>query len=807
MDAPIFVDVAVPLPLPEPLAYSVSPEFAALARPGARVRVQVGARRVVGLIVALRDEAPEGVRLRPVDSVLDRIPVLPEELLELARFVAEYYMAPIGEVVRTMLPAKLPPWGDQRVWLTDAGALGRPADDDEARVLEALSDGARRSLAELLEQTGLDTLHEVVERLRERGRVAIAERRTTGTRYAQAVELASGPRDELLERCGRSKPGRAVVELLAELGRPATTRELEDRVGCGPGVVRRLVSLGVLRKFTQIERLDLDAHRTRPRRSGDAIVLRPGQERAVRRLTESLDAGAYRGFLMRGVTSSGKTEVYLRAASHALDADRGVILLVPEIALVPALASAVRQRFGDRVAILHSGLSAGERHQEWERIRSGTARVVLGPRSALFAPVRSLGLIVVDEEHDGSFKQDAVPRYHGRDLALVRASRAGAVAVLVSATPSLESRRNADIGKLEPLTLEGRVGDAALPEGILVDLKAEGEPRRPGEVQFSERLSTEIEATLAAGDQLILLRNRRGYSPVLLCRACGEDFRCDDCGLAHTYHQREARLRCHYCGAQRPVPRQCPACREKALEPIGAGTERVEEDFVERFPGASVAVLDRDAVRRRGSAAAVLEAFASGSAQVLIGTQMVAKGHHFPNVALTGVLLADSYLGFPDFRAVERTYSLLVQLAGRAGRGDRPGRVVIQTYHPDHYGIQAALRHDDEAFVRQEMRFREVFHYPPFSRMVQLLCRDTVRDRAAETLRSIATAMRAHPLAAGLRILGPAPAPLERLRGKWRFQLLARGGSARRLRTLVAESMPARLRSEVIVDVDPFELL
>jgi len=801
----------VPLPLPAPLVYEVPPAFAGLAVPGARARVRVGARRVVGFIVGLRGEAPEGMRIRPLEAVVDRLPLLTPELLALADFVAGYYMAPIGEVLRAMVPGRLPPWGEQRVWLTDAGALATVRDPEEARVAAALAAGGRLDLAQLQAATGLADLHGVVERLKQRGRVAVGESRRGGARYAKAVELARGELADLIAACGRSPQARAVVELLAALGRPATARELQDQVECGPGVVNRLIGLGVLRQFVQIERLDLEAHHAAAHpRGGDPepdLVLRHGQAAALAALRESLDGGRYGAFLVQGVTSSGKTEVYLRAAEHCLAQGRAVIVLVPEIALVPALAGAVRRRFGSRVAILHSGLSGGERHQEWERLRAGEARVVLGPRSALFAPVADLGLLVVDEEHDGSYKQDATPRYHGRDLALLRAQRTGATAVLVSATPSLESRHNARTGKLRPLTLGGRVGEAALPEGILVDLRAEGVAQRPGEVHFSERLTAEIELALAGGDQVILLRNRRGYAPLYLCRACGEDFQCADCGLARTLHRREGTLRCHYCGAAQPVPRRCPSCAGEALEAIGAGTERVEEDFQALFPGTPVAVLDRDTVRRRGSAAAVLESFARGSAQVLIGTQMVAKGHHFPGVALTAVLLADTYLGFPDFRAVERTYSLLVQLAGRAGRGDRPGRVVIQTFHPDHYGIRAALDHDDDAFVEQEMRFRKVFHYPPFSRMIQLLSRGANRERAAATLRDVAAALHRSPLARGVRILGPAPAPFERLRGQWRFQLLVRGDSSRRLRELVASALPAKTANELVIDVDPYELL
>ena len=382
-----------------------------------------------------------------------------------------------------------------------------------------------------------------------------------------------------------------------------------------------------------------------------------------------------------------------------------------------------------------------------------------------------------------------------------------ATALLVSATPSLESRRNQQLGKLQALELTTRVGHGRLPEGILVDLRREKVRLRPGEVHFSERLRDEIMTTVRAGEQAILLRNRRGYSPVLLCRACGENFICEDCGLPLTYHRREGRLICHYCNHNRPVPTICPACNQAALEPIGAGTERVEEQFKTLFPDIAVDVLDADATRRTGGAAAVLERFSSGQTQVLIGTQMVAKGHHFPRVSLAAVLFADTYLGFPDFRAVERTYALLTQLAGRAGRGERPGRVVLQTYHPRHYAIRAALENDDALFLREEMRFRQAFHYPPFTRMIQLLAQHKQRARAETGLQATARRLLEHPLAAGVRVAGPAPAPLERLRGKWRFQLLLRGTSGTRLRRLVREVLAEHPNAEVTVDVDPYDLM
>lgn len=799
--------VAVPLPLPDPLTYEVPAAFDRLAAPGARVRVRVGPRRVTGVVVERTAESPDGVSLRALEEVLDREPAFPEDLLELARFTADYYRAPLGEVLRGMLPGDLPPWGHQRVRLTSAGAVAPPRDAVESRIVEALQEAGRLTASELQARVGSPELADVLDRLATDGRVLFEGRSARGARYLSAVERAPGELEAQLDACGRSPQGRAVVELLSALGRPATVDELTAAVGCTAAVVRRLVRLGILRKFTQVERLGLD-HERLEGAGGRAVTLRDDQRRAADALEAALGEGGYRPFLLQGITGSGKTEVYLRAADAALTAGRGTLLMVPEIALVPALVREVTARFGRRGAILHSSLASGERHQEWERIRRGEARVVVGPRSALFAPVPELGLVVVDEEQDEAYKQDSTPRYHGRDLALVRARQAGAVAVLVSATPSLESRLNAERGKLSPLLLTTRTGQGRLPEGILVDLRKEPDAvRKPGEVVFSGRLQEEIRGAAEAGEQVIVLRNRRGYAPVLLCRACGEDQRCDACGIPRTLHRRRRLLLCHYCGSATPVPPQCPSCGEEALEAMGAGTERVEETFREMFPEISVDVLDRDTARAKGGVAAVLARFARGDTRALIGTQMVSKGHHFPEVALTAVLSADTYLGFADFRAVERTYTLLTQLAGRAGRGERPGRVVIQSYHPDHYAIQAALAHDDVAFAQEEMRFRRVFHYPPYTRMVQLLVRERRRERAEEAVEELARRVERDPLSREVRIAGPAPAPFERLRDRWRFQILLRHPSVRTLHALLDRTIPAKLPAELVVDVDPYDLL
>ncbi len=799
----------MPLPLPDALTYSVPRRWSGLARVGVRARVPVGKRHVTGWIVGLPVRPPAEVegQLRPIESVVDLEPVLPDDLMEIARFVSSYYAAPIGEVLKNMIPGRLPGWGDVRAELTNRGALADYRDPKSQALQRLLLDRGRLALAAIWEELGEATLFERIESWRESGRLRLYEPGRRSSRYRTAVELPPGDRDAQLQACGRSPVGRLVVEYLAELKRPATLEEVRSGTGASAAVVRRLVRLGVLRSFTQIETMDLARHHLAGGGETKPIELRPDQAVAADELVAAVRSRQFRPCFLGGMTGSGKTEVYLQAAGAALEEDRSVIVLVPEIALVPALARTLKQRFGDLVALLHSNLGRAERHQEWERVRSGECRLVVGPRSAVFAPVRDLGLIVVDEEQDAAYKQDTRPRYSGRDVALVRARSCAAAAVLVSATPSLETRLNVERRRYRHIRLTARVGSGSLPEPILVDLRKEASgPRRPGDVTFSAALVDQITHSLERGEQVILLRNRRGYSPQLLCRSCGENMPCEDCGLPKCFHRRERRLICHYCGARESVPRLCPGCGADALQPIGAGTERVEEEVRARFPGAVVDVLDRDATRRVGGPAAVLERFRAGRTQILIGTQMVSKGHHFPDVALAAVLTADSYLGFPDFRAAERSYALLTQLAGRAGRGEQLGRFVIQTYHPDHYAIQALLHGDDEAFASQEMRFRRLFHYPPFTRMVQVVVRDRNRERGWGRIRSLAEAARIHALAAGVRFSGPAPAPLERLKGQWRFQFLMRSASSADIRRLARAVVPAPT-ADVTVDVDPQDLM
>jgi primosomal protein N' (replication factor Y) len=519
-----------------------------------------------------------------------------------------------------------------------------------------------------------------------------------------------------------------------------------------------------------------------------------------------------RPVLLHGVTGSGKTEIYLRAVAACLEKGRGALYLVPEIGLTPLLARLIRSRFSDQVAVLHSALSAGERRAEWHRLQSGQARVALGPRSAVFAPVRDLGLVVVDEEQDPSYKQEESPRYNGRDLALVRARQRGSVVILGTATPSLETWRNARTGKYHLLELPERIGSRPLPRVELVDLREE--LRETGEVRvLSRRLVTALRERLSRGEQAIVLINRRGYAPFILCRSCGQTVGCKSCSVSLVLHGTaggEESLRCHYCGARRRRPVLCPACRSEHLQPVGEGTERVEKHLRRELPGVCLERMDSDTVRGRAAHERILTAFERGEISLLVGTQMVAKGHDFPGVTLVGVLLADGVLGMPDFRAAERTWQLLTQVAGRAGRGDAPGEVIIQAVRPDHYAIAAAAAHDAIEFYDKELRIRRLMRAPPFTYLAQVLARASTLERAADAAARAARAIRAHG-GGRVQVLGPAAAPIARLRGSYRVQLFARATSRRRLGAalgaMLAEAEHERFDRYLTVDVDPLTLL
>jgi len=747
----LLADVALPVPLARAFTYAVPPALAPRTVPGARVVCPFGGRRLVGVVLRVCEgEPPE--RARAVAGVVDEEPAVPEDLLEFLSDLASYYFAPIGEVVRLALP---------------------PIDRDTARQLTdpTLFDDARGLAARRVQWVAPTPRVETPGALRGQAAAILAH-----TRAAGAEPLAR------LER--RWAGARAAVKKLRDLG---------------------LVS---------IEERDApaDPFFSEPPAREAPHEATPAQQAAVGAISAALGGSRAATFLLHGVTGSGKTEVYLRAIAAARAAARGSIVLVPEIALTPQLVARFRARFGDNVAVLHSGLTARERHGMWRQLRRGDIDVAIGARSALFAPVRALGLVVVDEEHDTSFKQEEGVRYHARDMAIWRAHRARGVCVLGSATPSLESEQLARTGRAVKLRLPDRARAQPMPRVEVVDLRRIG-PGPNGDRRVSMPLYRAIEETLAAREQVILFLNRRGFAPTVLCRACGRLATCGACSVALTFHKRAGDLlRCHYCDFEAPLAARCSHCGAEALVLEGLGTEKLEETLASAFPGARVARLDRDvASGKRGEG--VLARMRAREIDILVGTQMVAKGHDLPSVTLVGVINADAALGMPDYRAAERTFQLLVQVAGRAGRGEAEGRVVVQTWDPEHPAVALAARHDVDAFLERELADRRELGYPPFTRaaLVRVDALDEAEARrACAHLAEVARAA-SEALSARVLVQGPAPAPIARIRSRWRFRAMLRAADRKDLRAVLVavdrarESLPRGARASI--DVDPVQLL
>jgi primosomal protein N' (replication factor Y) len=616
------------------------------------------------------------------------------------------------------------------------------------------------------------------------GRALRDQGRSLGARQREALDQLAGARD----------------------GMPVPALR---RLGISGDTVRRLVERGAVTVGRTVVERDpwstqtLDAGGVS---TGGDRLLTEEQQTAVDALREAAGSGGFGVALLHGVTGSGKTEVYLRLAEAAVTGGRQVLILVPEIALTPAVATSFRHAFGARVAIQHSGLSDGARHDQWHRIRRGDVDVVVGTRSAVFAPLSSLGLIVVDEEHDGSYKQEESPRYHGRDVAIMRGKRAGALVVLGSATPSLETYQHASSGRYRRLTLARRVEDRPLPTVHIVDMREELAEYGP-DVVLSQPLTAALDDRLVRGEQALVLLNRRGFATAVFCRQCSKSLECPNCSVSLTFHRSVGRARCHYCDYSRARAAACPDCGGPYLEQTGCGTERVEAEIRGRWPEARVGRLDRDTARRKGAAAALLGRFAAGALDVLVGTQMVAKGHDFPRVTLVGVISADVGLGVADFRAAERTFQLLTQVAGRAGRGTVPGEAFIQTLYPEHYSIRHACSQAYTAFNAEEMQFRQAMRYPPFVSLVSAVVRGVTFSRTMREANGLAARLRR--LESRFTVLGPAPAPMGRLRGQYRVQLFLKGPQRREMRDAMLASLEgqAELKRRVVIDVDPLWML
>jgi primosomal protein N' (replication factor Y) len=815
---PIFCDVALPVPLDMAFTYKIADHMPVV---GGRVLVPFRAERLSGVVTALHDREPS-MKAKTVLQVLDTESVLDEGLMKLGQWISQYYLAPIGDVFRGMLPLAAEIKKARIYCITEIGyaALHASANVGSSRrskqnidtqmieyaVLDYLSMSDDALEGTIRSATGAN--REVLNLLLRKKWIARED--ATSVRDAQRTVQVAVLKESLSEKTGgklnenqqkiieflQQGSGRALVEQLRTLDVPRTT-------------LTTLVKRGVVELMEEAAEFTISSMKKRGPSHLD-FIFNAEQKAALATIRASAEAQTFSVSLLHGVTGSGKTAVYLAAMQSVLEAGRSAILLVPEIGLTPAAAANLHQVFGDEVAILHSALSADERAEQWHRIRRGEARIVVGTRSAVFAPVANLALIVVDEEHDSSYKQEETPRYNGRDVAVMRGKLTGAAVVLASATPSIESYHNAEAGKYRLIQLKERVERRPLPEVELVDMREEFQ--QTGEDQiFARQLILEVTDRLARGEQAMVLLNRRGYSSVVLCRSCGETLQCKNCTIAMTFHKSAHRMECHYCNYRQAVPKLCPKCNSEHIFFLGTGSEKVEERLHEAFPQARIGRLDRDTVRNRHDFERVLNQFHSGEINLLVGTQMIAKGHDVHGVTLVGVVGADYALGFPDFRAAERTFQLLTQVAGRAGRGEMPGKVVLQTYHPDHYAVQFAQQHNYLGFYEKEVRFRKWMHYPPFSALSNVLVRS---DKLEQTLRWTGQLGKWFESTRneGVRVLGPSVAPIMRLKRDYRYHFILKAASREKLNTALrrmlafadSEKIP---RTNVIVDVDALSLL
>jgi primosomal protein N' (replication factor Y) (superfamily II helicase) len=803
--APLYCDVSLPVPMDQPFTYALAETLRHRVKPGCRVLVPFTSRKLVGVVLRCHNDRPAAAP-RDVLRLLDEEPVLDAELIALGRWMADYYCAPLGEALRIMTPLTGEIRRGRVYTLTDAGrdivrqlVLGEAGEDPSVQILRLLEP---RSLTASYLAKNIANAPRLLRALEKKGMVAAEERHEDRDPLRAP---ASKLRVEFTARVEGMKLRKAERELVAYLElHPGAHNlaEVEALVSNASTAARSLARRDLL--SLKPEPVAIAAERYWPSRT-----LNPHQLAGYEQIRVSVEARKFETFLLRGVTGSGKTEVYMRSIDAALALGRGALLLVPEIALTPAVASQFLDHFGDRVAILHSAFTDSERATQWRRIRNGEAGVVVGTRSGVFAPVRDLGLIVVDEEHDGSYKQEETPRYNGRDLAIVRARAAGATVVLGSATPSLESRYNAARDKYRLIELPERIERRPMPEVELIDMRVEFlETRR--QATFSRRLLEAIRGRLDAGEQVMLLLNRRGFSSFVTCRACGERVQCANCSLTLTYHRRDRRLLCHVCGYAERVPQVCPKCASEHIQFVGTGSERVEEELHQAFPEARIARMDRDTVTGRRHYETILHSFREHEYDILVGTQMIAKGHDIPNVTLVGVVSADVGLGVPDFRAAERTFQLLTQVAGRAGRGDIPGMVFLQTVNPEHYAIRFASAQDYPAFYEKELQFRRLMRYPPFSALANVLVRAPKIEDAIAMSQEVGNFLTPPP--ENVKVLGPAEAPVPKLKKEYRYQLLIKAASRAKLSEILHNLRRYALGrgwgpTALVVDVDPQSLM
>jgi len=803
-----YIEVAVAIPVYQTFTYSVPEPFSPFISTGKRVLIPFGRRRVTGYILG-PGKGYDNKEIKSVLDILDEQPLFPPAMVPFFRWISDYYKYPPGEVVKTALPGGLNIRDYVLVSLTESGqdALnGAQLNPIARQILGHLQSGPCR-VNELYKIIDPNIPGALLYSLEQRDWIARKwelSRAKTKARLERFVQLTGGQ----LPTVRLSKPRAKIIDVLKTSGQ-ISVRKLKESVPTAATLIKPLEKAGYLRIDHKRVYRDPFGESIKP---DSAPILNREQENAVACVYGYLGKG-YKTFLLSGVTGSGKTEVYMQVADKVLKGGHSVLVLVPEIALITQMEGRFRARFGDCVCMLHSALSAGERYDQWTRILQGEATIAIGARSAIFAPFDNIGVIIVDEEHDSSYKQEGKLRYNARDLAVVRAKQNDCLAMLGSATPSIQSYYNTVTEKFSELTLTKRVEQRSLPEISIVDLRETRDTR--GIQRFiSPQLQQAMKDTLERNEQVLLFLNRRGYASFPVCSACGQPMRCKHCDISLTLHQRSNAYRCHYCGFSRSALSTCDFCGSDKIRHLGLGTEKLEGMVTKLFPRARIARMDRDTTARKGSILKLLKELRDKTTDILVGTQMVAKGHDFPNITLVGIICADLSLSFPDFRAGERTFQLLAQVAGRAGRGDRSGRVILQTYNPDHFSIDAARRQNFASFYQQEIGFRNALKYPPFSRIIQLKIsgKDSQKTKDhAHMLGDICQSLKAgdRNYYQSVEIMGPIEASLTRIAQRYRWQILLKGSNTRRLHQFINQLMSnhpvvfSRHRVQVAIDVDP----
>ncbi len=807
-----YAEVAVLLPLYNTFVYRVPDHFAATAEPGMRVLVPFGKRRVTGYILK-RQDTDQGFNAKAISDVLDDLPLFPESMIDLFKWVSGYYIHPLGDVIKTALPAGLNRYDVTMVSAVEKGldlyGQGRLT-PGENQVMAELTVSGKISLKHLAKKLGNPGINSLAAKMEEKGLILRSSTLTQDRarlKKEKFLSLADNPEESIR----MSKKRLQILDTLKQQPEMSLT-SLKKVVPSARRLVKPLEAAGYIRS---VEREVFEDPLGDPVDPDIPPELTSEQEGIVNRLTSDMDKGFER-YLLFGVTGSGKTEVYMRIVRQALEKEKAALILVPEISLISQTERRFRARFGNNVAVLHSALTSTEFLDQWRKILKKEAKVVIGARSSIFAPVPDPGVIIVDEEHDTSYKQETGLRYNARDLAVVRAKMDNIPVLMGSATPSVQSYHNTRTGKFVELELKNRVNRKPLPEITLVDLKKLKDANGIDRI-ISPTLSTAVRKCLDRGEQALIFLNRRGFSTFPICGSCGSSLKCRYCDITMTFHKNESEYRCHICGFSYTGKVACPDCGSKSIKPLGFGTEKIENMLFTLFPDARIARMDQDTTSRKGGMVKLLKMIKNRTVDIVVGTQMLAKGHDFPSITLVGIVCADLSLNFPDFRASERTFQLLAQVAGRAGRGDMKGSVVMQTYNQDHFSITSSRKQDFTEFYLNEIPFRKALLYPPYSRIIQLKIsgreKEKVRLTAETAGRFLQTGIEKMEHAGNtIQVLGPVEAGIPKIASRFRWQILLKGSSASSLNRLVRElildkEIKNRKGVSIAVDVDPYHML